>query len=526
MSTSKRNRGVTRRHMLKTTAMSLPALALGLNARASGGLSKDGLPKNVILFMTDQERATQHFPPDWEKQNLPGLTRLKSHGLSFQNAFTNACMCSPARSTLMSGYFPAQHGVKYTLEMDMPADEYPQVELPTRLPNIANVMTASGFNSVYKGKWHCSKPAGTEWTTSDLNRYGFHRWDPPDGGANQDIDEAARGPQHHDERYMHSDGPWQNGEEGVIAYLNKQSTAQQPFFLVVSLINPHDVLLYPKKYLECDYDDTWLSGNIELPATVDEDLSTKPRVQSLFRLLLAVGIGALPTPEMKRNYLNFYGNVIKSSDSYLVEILDTLEKLSLLDDTLIVYTADHGEMGMTHGGQRQKNFNFYEECIRVPLVYSNPKMYKEAYSSSALVSHVDFVPTMAKLFNAPVSAEWQGRDYSTLLLDPSTEAVQDYIIFTYDDYQAGQAQGPYMPPPNHIVSIRENRYKLAKYYDAKGVVPSDWEMYDLQTDPLERINLAYKLREQPRYVQLQFERLRQKLLNVEAKRLQPLHSYA
>ena len=88
---------------------------------------------NVLVFLTDQQRAIQHFPPGWSERNLPGLTRLQEHGLTFDNAFTNACMCSPARSTLMSGYFPAQHGVKYTLETDMPAPEYPQVELATQL---------------------------------------------------------------------------------------------------------------------------------------------------------------------------------------------------------------------------------------------------------------------------------------------------------------------------------------------------------------------------------------------------------
>src|ERR1044072_4453466 len=87
------------------------------------------------------------------------MRRLRKHGLSFERAFTNACMCSPARSTLMSGYFPAQHGVKYTIEEDMPASEYPQVELPVDLKNLATVMKAAGYNVVYKGKWHCSKPA-------------------------------------------------------------------------------------------------------------------------------------------------------------------------------------------------------------------------------------------------------------------------------------------------------------------------------------------------------------------------------
>ena len=81
---------------------------------------------------------------------------------------------------------------------------------------------------------------------------------------------------------------------------------------------------------------------------------------------------------MKRNYLNFYGNLMKASDAYLVKILDTLQSTGLLDNTLVVATADHGEMGTAHGGLRQKNFNFYEEATRVPLVYSNPRLFKRA----------------------------------------------------------------------------------------------------------------------------------------------------
>src|ERR671926_441561 len=100
------------------------------------GISRGAAPErevagmNVLVFLTDQQRAIQHFPPGWAQRNMPGLTRLQQHGLTFENAFTNACMCSPARSTLLTGYFPAQHGVKYTLEEDMPADQYPQVEMP------------------------------------------------------------------------------------------------------------------------------------------------------------------------------------------------------------------------------------------------------------------------------------------------------------------------------------------------------------------------------------------------------------
>ena len=85
------------------------------------------------------------------------------------------------------------------------------------------------------------------------------------------------------------------------------------------------------------------------------------------------------------------------------------------------------------------------------------------------------------------------------------------IVFTFDDYQSGQVSPPYLTPPNRVVSIREERYKLAEYYDVNGVVPSQWEMYDLRPDPLETNNIAYRLEKRTREQQRQFERLTLKL---------------
>ena len=107
-------------------------------------------------------------------------------------------------------------------------------------------------------------------------------------------------------------------------------------------------------------------------------------------------------------------------------------------------------MGTAHGGLRQKNFNFYEETIRVPLVYSNPRLFKRPATSKALVSHVDFLPTLASLVAAPAAARdrrWQGVDYSDQLLSRSPKPPQDYAVFTYDDWQSGQARGPYPGQP-------------------------------------------------------------------------------
>lgn len=482
-------------------------------------------PKNLIIFLSDQERAIQHFPPDWEARNLPGITRLKKNGITFEYACANACMCSPSRSTLMTGYFPAQHGVKYTLEENMPDDQYPQVELPLNLPNLATTLSAAGYNVVYKGKWHCSKPAGSTWEPSDVAQYGFARWDPPDAGANQDISQAGGGTTNNDGRYMNDNGDWESGDEGALPYLNAVAATQQPFALIISLVNPHDVLFYPNTYTSAGYDDSWLVGDIQVPETDSENLSTKPTVQQQFQLL-SQGLGRLTDDQMKRNYLNFYGNLMKSTDNYLVQVLDALDTLGLTDNTLVIRTADHGEMGLTHGGVRQKNFNMYEETLRIPLVFSNPTLYKTAYTSRALVSHVDLLPTLASFLNVPDAARaaWQGVDYSSILLDPQAQGVQDYTVFTYDDWQSGQPNPPYPKPPNHIISFREERYKFGEYYDTSGQQPTQWEMYDMLTDPLETKNLAYEGYARTPEEQTEYERLSAKLEEIKATRLQPLPS--
>jgi choline-sulfatase len=527
--------GITRGDLLKSAAAGASLAVLGAQGAAAQARTRSAPRRtpaarsvagmNVLVFLTDQQRAVQHFPPGWTKRNMPGLSRLQQHGLTFENAFTNACMCSPARSTLMSGYFPAQHGVKYTLETDMPLDQYPaQVELSTSFKNPATVVAAAGYNPVYKGKFHCVKPAnGSTYVTEDVNQYGFTRWNPQDAGANQDASEAGGGSYDNDGRFMNSLGTPADGNEGAVQYLTTTAAQSQPFFMVVSLVNPHDVLFYPKNYDADGYDNTWLQGEIEPPATANEDLSTKPSVQAEFLRIFNLS-GPIPTQQMKRNYLNFYGNLMKSSDAYLVKLLDTLTSQGLLENTLVIATADHGEMGTTHGGMRQKNFNFYEEAIRVPLVYSNPRLFKKAQTTDALVSHVDFLPTLASLVNAPASARtsWQGVDYSDQILSRSPKPSQSYTVFTYDDFQSGQAKGPYPRPPNHVVSIRETRYKLARYYDVNGKVPDQWEMYDLQTDPLERVNIAYKHHKRTAEQQRQYRRLRRKLKRVEQTRLKPL----
>lgn len=527
--------GLTRKELIGSGAAAAAAALLpwgpgAEQAAAAVGSGRSAKGMNMILFISDQERAIQHFPKNWLRRNLPGMRRLRRHGLSFERAFTSACMCSPSRATMMTGYFPAQHGVKYTLEENMILKKNPQVELPlpSVMPNVATVMKAAGYNVVYKGKWHLSKPKPRKAATpAEAEAYGFDRWNPPDAGANQDIDQAGGGHAKNDRRFMDRKGVGAN--EGALKYLGTEAAQEQPFFMVISLVNPHDVLFYPAAFKEAGYHRRWLRGEMHTPATFEEALEEKPMVQEEFRDLMNRFGGEISTRKEARRYLNFYGNLMQASDEYMVAVLNKLEETGLMDETLIIRTSDHGEMGLSHGGMRQKNFNFYEETLRVPLVYSNPQLYPRPHRTDALVSHVDLLPTLANLVEAPKSARanWQGVDYSEQVLRPARERPsQSYVVFTYDDYQSGQPHGPYPKPPNHIVSIREERWKLAKYYDVnpdkKRRKRPEWEMYDLKRDPLEKRNLAARGHKRTPLEERAYRRLRRKLGQVQKRRLRPL----
>lgn len=445
---------------------------------------------NLILIITDQEREVQWAPPGWAAENLPAMTSLRASGVSFPRAYTNSCMCTPARNCLFTGAFPAQHRSVDTLSEGFP-NSSAQHQLDPALPNLATVLKAAGYEVAYKGKWHLShgvEGADGVFQDADIARYGFDQWNAPDAGQDVKIENYGGGLGDHDTRYA----------DDAIAYLEhkRDNPGGKPFCLVISLVNPHDVLGYPGNVGEDGYTPADLVGQLELPPTVEEDLlaNHKPTCQ---RELLAKlnGLGVLPTDAQKRAYLNFYGNLLKLVDGQIQRILDVFsvnfseEALgnALRANTLIVRTSDHGEMAMAHGGMRQKTFNCYEETIRIPLVWSNPELFPEGRVCPHLVSHVDFLPTVCALLGVPDPASYAfaGVDYSSLVLDPAAPAVQDYVLFTFDDVNAGQsAEGTdgngIVNPPNRLQMIRESDYKYVRYFDGEGIAADQQEFYDMR----------------------------------------------
>jgi arylsulfatase A-like enzyme len=501
-----------------------------------GGLSER--PPNLILLVTDQQRAPQHWPTDrgWLDALMPNDAELRRTGMSFDRAFVPTAMCSPCRASFLTGTYPARHGVTLTLTRgDLFPDrrntpdvvrtavrlgtrgEVPrgrlarsflrgalrlgpksgnEPELPPGVDTLATMLRAGGYHVALKGKWHLTKPVrGDEWSSADTDRverdYGFADWDPTDAGGDAKATSfgggaAGRSGEGWDEDYTRQMEEWLG-----------RADLPEPFCLVWCLVNPHDVLGYPSSFEEGGYSAADFADlDLPLPATIDEDLRDKPTVQALTMLGQTAYLGALRRRADQQRYVDFYAHLHRMVDQKIGRMLrllgDAADPASLRARTVVVRTSDHGELGLSHGGMRQKMFNAYEEALRVPLVVSNPALFPEPKQTDTLVSLIDLVPTLLGLAgDTSRAASLDGVDLGPVLRG-EREAVRDSVLFTYDDHQAGTALQEAPGQPNRIRCVRDRRWKYAVYFDPAGRAASEYELYDLETDPDEALNLVDK----------------------------------
>jgi arylsulfatase A-like enzyme len=187
----------TRRDLLKagaglTAAISGAASAVPAPAVAQTAINLPRTP-NLIVLMTDQERHHMHWPRGWAEANLPGLQRIKRHGLYFNRAYTAVTQCSPSRALMQTGRFAPVNRVTQTLL-------WPGLVHQDRQPNIASLLKEkAGYEVVWKGKWHLSWAAnatigngGVDFTAADIEamekNWGWSGWNPPDAGNAPGID--------------------------------------------------------------------------------------------------------------------------------------------------------------------------------------------------------------------------------------------------------------------------------------------------------------------------------------------------
>jgi arylsulfatase A-like enzyme len=512
----------------------LAAMAVAPPAHAQApATSASSRPLNVILVLRDQTRSVL---PSGAGYNTPALDRLARQGIVFRNHYIASAMCTPSRAAIYSGQPPQVNGVFDQLE----AGYVPSLRKDR--PNMGSMMKKLGYRTAFYGKWEMDfdilPPKSTVNYSDALQPYGFDVYQPdgdktgtPDQGYKTDTYTAAESVR------------WLRGNVPEL-----RSTGQ-PFFMIVSFVNPHDIMyadanvpgtpqvqkavvdgaltLPPKNSV---YDRRW---NTAPSPTIRESLSAPgmPAALNQYHLGWSGALGVIPTDraDMWRVFNDYYLNMIRDTDTSLQQLLGGLDELNLWENTVVIFTADHGEMAGDHGGLRGKGPFAYEGNSHVPMVVVHPD-YARGQSSAVLTSHLDLMPSLPALARVPEAQrrdavkDLPGRDFSGVLANAdlaAPQAVRPGVLFNYvapltidSDYcLAGMTQllqGKVTPPLTELQPkldkrgflsfVFDGQYKFARYYaPANFNTPetleqitgnNDIQLFDLTSDPLEVHNLA------------------------------------
>lgn len=522
---------------------------------------------NIVVIITDQERSHKHWPKGWAEQNLRchydrviGCKNDNDRSSAvFPNAFTATTECSPSRASLLTSSYPTEHGVVTTPGVLNPIsdrgissnNEDAQMNTSERSPrpNLLRLLSAQhtksteakGYNVSWKGKWHLFHSNDP----TILNYYGATSpWNPPDAGHSLCSSYTLGGGKkyNHDGRFLRgtkrkfdvllkqqksaddgldcspeSDESTEEEEEteSVFDFLSKQKldtdgNRTQPFCLIASLVNPHDVwasscyskLSDDEFYCETGYHPRdFESIPIALPPSHKDDLLSKPSIQSLMSSHPVFGdlSDSNDDDDQQRKsdalrYVRFYAYLHKLVDDEIDSLLDELKATGQMDNTIIIRMADHGELGLSHA-MREKRMQSYEETMGIPLVINYPSKWfnhgDADYSTSTarvipnLVSSIDILPTIADLAGIDCSQyQYRGTSLVPFLRNESkTCKNKEEILFTFDEPLAPRGI------PGYIRCIRTHDIKYSVYFTSDGK-RIEYEMYSLQEDPHEMLNLC------------------------------------
>jgi arylsulfatase A-like enzyme len=335
-------------------------------------------PRNIILILRDQ---TRYDLPVAAGYQMPAPDRLAQQGITFRNHYIASAMCTPSRAALFSGQPSQINGVFDQME----AGYVPS--LRTDRPNMGSMMKTLGYRTAFFGKWEMDldmiPPKPTVNTSEALQPYGFDIYQPdgdktgePNQGYKTDVYTASESV-----RWLRGNVP------GLRA-------SGQPFFMIVSFVNPHDIM-----YADANVPGTAqaqkspLNGVLTAPPrnalydkrwdaapspTMQESLSAPgmPTALTEYHTGWTGILGTIPVdrPDMWQVFNDYYLNMIRDTDASMQLLLDALDELSLWSHTVVIFTADHGEMDGDHGGIRGKGPFAYEGNARVPLILVHPNV--------------------------------------------------------------------------------------------------------------------------------------------------------
>lgn len=544
-------KSITRRDFLRLSGAGMTALSLsplgGLIGSESASpnvkISKQAGSKrpgqyNILFILTDQERF---FRPGElpEGYNLPAHERLIKQGTTFVNHRINSCVCTPSRSVLYTG----QH-IQHTKMFDN--TNFPWVNsMSTDIRTLGDMMREAGYYSAYKGKWHLTKEfetvnklgTPTKIFTQEMEEYGFSDY----VGIGDII-------AHHQGGYLHDGitaamaGSWLRGKGRELAAEGK------PWFLAVNLVNPHDVMFYntdapgtehqgPKalSHVVREPNDPLyaMQWNFELPENhlhALDAIGRPPAHRDFLRSHDAL-VGEIPNEEPRwRRRHNYYLNCMRDADRNMADVFAELDASGLTENTIIILTADHGDMDGAHL-LHAKGAVSYREQNNVPLIVVHPD-YPGGKQCRAVTSHVDIAPTLVALTGAAqdkragIMKGLPGKDFSGLLSAPENtdlKSIRDGALFNYNMFayldgdfllkavehiQKGGKPNqlkeagitPDMMKRGAVRMVFDGQYVFARYFSPKQHNRpetyeeinrfNDVELFDTKTDPLEMKNLA------------------------------------
>ncbi|HKS15183.1 MAG TPA: choline-sulfatase [Pseudomonas sp.] len=416
--------------------------------------------KNILFIMADQMAAPLlpiHGP---SPIRMPHLSRLAEQAVVFDAAYCNSPLCAPSRFTLVSGQLPSRIGA-YDNAADFPADT----------PTYAHYLRRLGYRTALSGKMHFCGPdqlhGYEERLTSDIYPadYGWAvNWDAPD----------ERPSWYHNMSSVLQAGPCVRtnqldfDEEVVFKarqylYDHVREADGRPFCLTVSMTHPHDPYTIPKRWW-----DLYQDVEIPMPSHPLAQHEQDPHAQ---RLLKVYDLWDKPLPAEKiRDARRAYFGACSYIDNNIGKLLETLEETGLADDTIIVFSGDHGDM-LGERGLWYK-MHWFEMAARVPLLVHAPGQFEPGRVSAA-VSTCDLLPTLVALAGGRVEAGLP-LDGRSLLGHLQGQGGHDEVI---GEYMAEGTVGP-------LMMIRRGAYKFVYSED------DPWLLYDLSRDPHERENLA------------------------------------
>lgn len=440
---------------------------------------------NLLFIFTDQQRADTMRCYGNDYIDTPHLNALADKSFVFENAYVSQPVCSPSRATMLCGLYP--HTAR------VPACNVP---LPRDVQTIAE-MVSSDYRCCYNGKWHLgdeifpqhgfSEWVGTEdsyrrfFSSSERHAYrsAYHHF-LVDNGFEPDSESEGQGVfSRHVEASM--DEPLTKASfQGDRAAEFIRARGDQPFVLAVSYLEPHPPHTGP---LNDYYDPSELPVGPAFRQKPPANASLLNRVLSAYYMESEEYGYDLRTDEGWRAVrARYYGNVTLI-DRSVGKILAALEESGQADNTIVVFTSDHGEMVGDHGILGKTVL--YEESVKVPLLIHVPWLSNQQRMIGGNISHIDLVPTLLDLMGESIPEHLQGESRVSVLNGGATLSENDvFIQWNRNDGhpRPGEAEvNPAMSTPWRSV-ISADRWKL------NLSAHDQCELYDLNTDPCETVN--------------------------------------